>query len=135
VKKISSIVYGIFGAVAIVFGVAALLIPEAVVPEATESRDLAHIIREQGAATIFLGLMSFWCIFNYERRRVVHFFLILFTLFIAGIHWFDYLEGRRPLMSGIVNAVPFVIFLAMAVFGRRNGKAYRNLARGYSSDL
>jgi uncharacterized protein DUF4345 len=123
VKKVSSVVYGIFGTVAIVFGVAALLFPGAVEPEATESTHLAHLLREQGATTVFLGLMSFWCIFNYDRRRLVHLFLTLFTFFIAGIHWFDYLGGRRPLLSGILNTVPFAILLAMAVLDRRNGKA------------
>jgi len=118
VKKISAVVYGIFGAVAIAVGLGALIAPGAIEPEATEASNMAHLLREQGAATIFLGLMSFWCIFNVDRRRIVHIFLTVFTLFIAGIHWFDYLAGRRPLLSGIINSVPLAIFLAMLVFNR-----------------
>ena len=87
--------------------------------EASESFHLAHNLREQGAAMIFVGLMAFWCIFNYERRTLVHCFLTLFTLLIAGIHWFDFLDGRLPWMSPIYNSVPFLVFLALAIFSRR----------------
>lgn len=126
--------YATFGTVAIIYGVTALLFPTVLLWEAAQSSPLAHILREQGAATIALGLMSFWCIFNYDRRRTVHYCLTIFTLLIAGIHWFDYFGGRSPWMSPAYNTIPFVVFLAMAL-GRRNEKAYRNLARGYSSHL
>jgi uncharacterized membrane protein len=123
VKTIRAAVYGIFGTVAVVIGFAALILPGAVEPEATEASNMAHLLREQGAATIFLGFMSFWCIFNFDRRSLVHLFLTLFTLFIAGIHWFDYVAGRRPLMSAILNSVPLAIFLAMLVLNRREEPA------------
>lgn len=122
-KKISAVVYAIFGTATLIIGLATLIVPGAIEPEATAASDMAHLLREQGAATIFLGLMSFWCIFNSDRRQIVHVFLTLFTLFIAGIHWFDYFAGRRPVMSGILNTVPFAIFLAMLVFHRRVGPA------------
>ncbi|MEO8435958.1 MAG: DUF4345 family protein [Pyrinomonadaceae bacterium] len=118
-KKASVVVYAIFGAVAISIGLGALIAPGAIEPEATEASNMAHLLREQGAATIFLGLMSFWCIFNFDRRRIVHAFLTLFALLMAGIHWFDYLAGRRPLLSGLLNSVPVGIFLAMLVLNRR----------------
>ena len=104
-------------------GLGALLVPGAIEEEATAASNMAHLLREQGAATVFLGLMSFWCIFNFDRRRTVHLFLTLFTLLIAGIHWFDYLAGRRPLLSGLLNSLPFAIFLAMLVFNKRDGSA------------
>ena len=118
-KKIALIVYGVFGSVAVVFGTAALLFPAAMQSEATQSIHLAHNLREQGAAIIFVGLMAFWCILNYERRTLVHAFLTLFTFLIAGIHWFDYFGGRLPWMSPLYNSVPFLAFLAMAFFTRK----------------
>ncbi len=118
-KKVAFIVYGLFGTVAILFGTATLLVPPALQSEAAQSVHLAHNLREQGAALIFVGLMAFWCIFNYQRRTLVHAFLMLFTFLIAGIHWFDYLGGRLPWMSPLYNSVPFLVFLAMAIFGRR----------------
>ena len=122
-KKASVVVYAIFGAVAIAIGLGALLVPGSVEAEATAASNMAHLMREQGAATIFVGLMSFWCIFNFDRRRTVHLCLIVFTLLMAGIHWFDYLAGRRPLLSGILNSVPFIIFLAMLAFNKQDAPA------------
>src|SRR6185369_8478636 len=53
--------------------VGALLISgPSLVREAAQSFHLAHAMRENGAARIFIGLMAFWCAFNYERRRSVH---------------------------------------------------------------
>ena len=73
-KKFNLAVYGLLGTVAILYGAAALLIPVVLVPEAAQSFPARHILREQGAAAIFIGLMSFWCILNYERRKAVHYF-------------------------------------------------------------
>ena len=113
-RTISIAVYALLGAGAILFGVTALCFPSALAAEAEQSVHLNHILREQGATAIFLGLMSLWCIFHYEQRRSVHYFLTLFTLLLAGIHWFDYLQGHKPLMSGLVNSVPLLVMLALA---------------------
>jgi uncharacterized membrane protein len=108
-------VYALLGAGAILYGVAALFSPSSLVSEAAQSAHLTHILREQGASAIFIGLMGFWCLFHYEQRRVVHYFLTLFALLLAAIHWFDYLEGHKPLMSGLINSVPFLVLAALAV--------------------
>jgi hypothetical protein len=62
--------------------------------------------------------MSLWCIFNYERRRSVHYFLMVFAFLLAAIHWHDHLAGPLPWLSPINNSVPFVVLLIMAVIGR-----------------
>jgi hypothetical protein len=118
VKRINSVIYGLFGAGAIVYGAAALLFPAVLESNAAQSFRFGHILREQGAAAIFVGLMSFWCIFNYERRRSVHYFLMLFALLLAAIHWHDYFAGHLPWMSPLYNTVPFVVLLIMAVLSR-----------------
>lgn len=121
-RQISIGVYVLLGAVAILYGIAALCFPGSLVSEASESVHWTHILREQGATAIFLGLMSFWCIFNYEQRRIVHYFLTLFTLLLAAIHWIDYLDGSKPLMSGVVNSVPFLVMAALALSIPRSDK-------------
>jgi uncharacterized membrane protein len=115
-KKTSLVVYAILGAGALLYGVAALFFPSFLLPEARESPLLTHILREQGASAIFIGLMGLWCIFHYEQRRAVHYFLALFAFLLAGIHWFDFVEGRRPLVSGLINSVPFLVLGALAIF-------------------
>src|SRR5438552_13810558 len=117
-KKINTVIYGLFGIGAILYGAAALLFPTGLESNAAQSWRFAHILREQGALAIFVGLMSFWCIFNYERRRSVHYLLMVFAFLLAVIHWHDHFAGPLPWTSPIVNTVPFVVLLIMAVFSR-----------------
>ena len=117
-KKMNQIIYGVFGIGAILFGVLALLFQGALLSEAHRLFPTTHIFREEGAAAIFVGLMSLWCIFNYERRTSVHYFLIVFAFLIAAIHWADYLAGYLPWMSPLYNSVPFIVLTAMAVLSR-----------------
>lgn len=114
-KKANQIVYGVYGALAILIGVVSLLFQDLLISEAHRTLELSHILREGGAAGIFVGLMSIWCIFNYERRAAVHYFLIVFAFVMAAIHWFDYLTGHRQLMSPLLNSTPFVVFVLMAI--------------------
>jgi uncharacterized membrane protein len=117
-RKINSVIYGLFGVVAIVYGVTNLLVPTFMVPEAAQSFPLYHILREQAAAALFIGLMFLWCIFNYERRAAVHYFLIVFTFLLAAIHWIDRFNGHLSWMSPIYNSVPFIVLLIMALLSR-----------------
>jgi hypothetical protein len=114
-KKANSIIYGLFGAAAIVYGVVNLLLPTFMVPEAGRSFVLSHILREQAAMAIFIGCMFLWCIFNYERRSAVHYFLTVFALLLAVIHWFDYLRGHLNWMAPLYNTVPLIVLVLMAV--------------------
>jgi uncharacterized membrane protein len=118
VKRINSVIYGLFGIGGILYGAAALLFPAWLESNAVQSWRFAHILREQGAAAIFVGLMAFWCIFNYERRRAVHCFLMVFALLLAVIHWHDHFAGHLGWTSAIVNTIPVVVLLIMAVFSR-----------------
>jgi hypothetical protein len=117
-KKTNSIIYGLFGAGAILYGVAALVFPAVLESGAAQSFRFAHILREQGAAAIFIGLMAFWCIFNYERRTAVHYCLMVFTFLLAAIHWGDYLAGHLSWMSPLYNSVPFLVLSGMAILSR-----------------
>jgi hypothetical protein len=119
-KKANQIVYGLFGAVALLFGTAVLLFPSVLTSQAEPNGLVAHILREEGAAGVFIGLMAIWCIFNYQKRAAVHYFLIAYAFLMAAIHWFDYFNGHRHLMSPLLNTVPFAVFVLTAI-GMRSG--------------
>jgi hypothetical protein len=125
----NKIIYAVFGAVALLYGLGTLVNPALLVPEA-RAFPLSHIMREEGAAAIFVGLMFLWCIPNYLRRQSVHYFLMLFTLLLAAIHWFDFFAGRIGWLSPLYNSVPFLVLLVMAALSRRltgaNGSLSRN---------
>ena len=69
--------------------------------------------------------MSLWCIFNYERRTSVHYFLIVFAFLIAAIHWFDYFDGHLPWMSPLYNSVPFIMLTTMAILSRSRDSTHK----------
>lgn len=125
-KKISFLVYGIYGTLALLVGVTALLFPTTLEPDAPS--EVIHILREGGAASVFVGLMSFWLLFHYEQRRTVHLLLTVFAFLIAGIHWFDYFGGRKPLASALLNSVGFAVLLAMIIFSPRPQKVMRGVS-------
>ena len=122
-KKANSVIYGVFGAASIAYGVVNLLFPAFMVREAGSSFVLSHILREQAAAAIFVGLMFLWCILNYERRGKVHCFLMVFALLLAAIHWVDYFSGHLNWMSPLYNTVPLMVLALMALLSRREAKA------------
>jgi len=125
-KKISFLVYSLYGCVAILAGLTALLFPNTLEPDA--SARLVHILREGGAALVFVGLISFWLLFHYDQRRTVHLLLTVFAFLIAGVHWFDYFGGRKPLASALLNSVGFVVLLAMIIFSPRPQKVTRGVS-------
>ena len=114
-RRVNSIIYAVLGAITIVYGVANLFFPTILVKEAARSFPLSHILREQAAMSIFIGCMFLWCIFNYERRAIVHYFLTVFAFLLAAIHWFDYLSGHLNWMSPLYNTVPLIVLLVMAI--------------------
>ena len=125
-RKISLVAYAVYGTIAVIGGLALLLSPTTL--ESQASTQMIHILREQGAALTFIGLISLWLLFNYDHRRTVHLLLTVFAFLIAGIHWFDYFGGRRPLASALLNSVGFVVLLALAVFSPRPQKVHRGVS-------
>lgn len=118
-KRIGPIIYVALGTGAIAFGVTALLSPGTLESGAIESVALRHILKEEGAASIFIGLVAFWCIFDSERRWGVHHLLTMFAILIAAIHWVDYFGGNRPLISALLNSIPFLALLTLTLLHKR----------------
>ncbi|HET9298909.1 MAG TPA: hypothetical protein VFO11_03120 [Candidatus Polarisedimenticolaceae bacterium] len=109
-------VYLVLGALILALSAVALVRPQvALHPEETTALT-THLVREQAAGGAFIGAMALWCFFQFERRRPVHLALLLFTALFAAIHWAEYLNARRSLVSPLVNSAPFVL-LAAASFG------------------
>jgi di/tricarboxylate transporter len=121
-KPINRVLYGAFGAVGVAIGVSSLAAPGGVSP------DENHLIRELGAAGIFIGLISFWCILNYAKRRGVHYALTVLAFLFAAIHWGDYFGGHRPLISPISNSVPLALLLLM-IGGLRDARPLATIGR------
>jgi hypothetical protein len=113
-KPIALAVYALIGALGVLLGIAALLMPALALPPEARSPLTEHLIREQGAEGVFIGLMAFWCLAHFEQRRPVHYALLLFAALFASIHWVEYFANRRHLLSPLVNSVPFLLLVATA---------------------
>jgi uncharacterized membrane protein len=111
-------VYALFGTLALVAGLMALVTPSVVISEASSSELIAHLTREEGAAFVFIGLMFLWCLSHYEQRRPVHLAFLVFIVLFAGIHWHDYLQNRRDVMSPVINTIPVLLLAITAPFAR-----------------
>jgi hypothetical protein len=105
--------YAVFGTLALLAGIVALLRPAIILPD-VHSQLTVHLVREEAACFIFVGLMFFWCLFHFDQRRPVHFALLVFTAIFAGIHWADYLRDLRHLSSPLVNTLPVIILAVTA---------------------
>lgn len=115
-RRLALAVYAIFGTLAIGLGVLVLFKPSLALHPEDFSPLTVHLIREQGAEGVFIGLMTLWCLVNFDRRRPVHLALLVFTALFAAIHWVEYLNARRHLASPLLNSLPFLAFAATAPF-------------------
>src|SRR5262245_6371845 len=111
-RIVARVIYGSFGTLAIGLSVLVLFRPALALPADAYSPLTAHLIREQAAEGLFIGIMFFWCPANCARRRPVHFALIVFAAVFAGIHWAEYFHARRQLLSPLLTSVPLLALLA-----------------------
>jgi len=107
-------VYGAFALLGVGLGIAVLIRPALALPPGADSPLTRHLIREEGAEGLFIGLMAFWCFRHFEQRRPVHLALLLFALLFAAIHWAEYFADRRHFLSPALNSVPFLLLAASA---------------------
>lgn len=125
-KIAAIVVYVAFGTLALILGLAALLMPAWALSAQAYTPLTAHLLREEGALGVFVGLMAFWCFAHFDQRRPVHLALLLFAALFAAIHWAEYLNGRRQLSSPLINSIPVLALGVTAPIGR--GSRYSSRA-------
>jgi hypothetical protein len=133
VRAIAKSVYGVFGAIFLIAGVAVFLLPTGLLPGAVENlvEDIGrgdlntlHIIQELGSVLIFVGLITFWFIRHYEQSKPFHWALAVFWGFFALAHWVDARGGAHAGTGQVINTIPFVLLLLVGLLRYRSeGKA------------
>jgi len=114
-SRIQRAIYLVFGTLAVAAGGYSVFGP---VEGTVEER---HLLRELGAGGVFIGLMAFWCLANFERRRAVTLALMVFAALFAGIHWHEWLLDRRTILSPLLNTVPLAALALGAPRGPGKG--------------
>ena len=107
----AKVVYGLFGVLSLAAGLFVIVSPSAIVEEG-DPGIVPHLLQEQAAAFVFIGLMCLWCIRHFPERRPVHGALFLFTLLYAAVHWWGVLHGETPSAGGYATLVPVLLLAA-----------------------
>jgi hypothetical protein len=103
-------VYAVFGWLAILAGVAVLVQPSLLIRPG-DPAVVAHLLREEAAAFVFIGLMFLWARRHFSSRRPVHFSFMVFTALFAAVHWIDFFDDAGRIWSPLLNTVPFLLLL------------------------
>jgi len=114
----TKLVYGVLGALSLAAAVVTLVRPDVALPPNLALPIARHLVREQAALFIFVGLMFFWCLRNYAQRRPVHLALLAFIIVFAGVHWLDYVQGRAGFLFPLINTIPVALIAATTPFQR-----------------
>jgi hypothetical protein len=112
-KHAARLVYGALGALAGGLGLIALFKPALVLPAEAFSPLAAHLVQEQAAGALFIGLMALWCLLHLDDRKYVHLALLLYFALFAAIHWAEYFAHRRHIASPLLNSLPLLALLAI----------------------
>ena len=106
-----TLLYAVVGTLTLVGGVAGIVAPQISLP--ADAGALArHLVREQAAGFVLIGMLLLWAIRRTELRRPLHIAMLLFTGLFAAIHWREYVVGASGLTSPAVNTVPVAMFAA-----------------------
>lgn len=110
-QAITQALYWTIAFIGVVGGLAAVAAPSAVIPHAAAGSLASHLVREQGAEFVFIGLVAAWCARHAAARRAAHYAFLVFTALFAGIHWIGYASSGAYIGAAIVNTVPFLAFV------------------------
>jgi hypothetical protein len=116
-KTLTLGLYWVFGTLALAAGIAALAMPTVILSPDMDSGLTRHLVREEAALFVFVGLMCFWCAKHYDQRRYVHLSLLTFLALFAGVHWIDVFRGGG-LIGPLVNAIPPLLLAVTAPFSK-----------------
>ena len=103
--------YTLIGIGTVGAGLIAVFMPSIALPPHEVPTVAGHLVREQGALFVFVGLMAFWCIRHYEQRVPVHAALFVFAVLFSGIHWAGYFDGDGPIRGAMATTVPALLLL------------------------
>jgi hypothetical protein len=100
--------YVLLGVLALAASTIVLVAPSLVV-DASQPGIVTHLLQEQAAAFVFVGLMFLWCARHPAERRPVHGALTLFLALYAAVHWWGVLETGDRLLGALATTVPVAV--------------------------
>lgn len=128
--KITRIVYGLFGAIFVLLGTAALLTPTGWLPQGLSEITVAgeipgpfgHILQEYGAAFLALGFVFFWFAKYKKQSLGFHWAMTFYFALNALIHWFKPEGSTGSWLSGLMNSIPFMLLLLLGLLQQQSSE-------------
>jgi hypothetical protein len=124
-RILAQLTYGVMGAAFLAAGIATLLVNTGLLPDGVRdlivvqfgqnNRGFLHVIQEFGTLLVFVGLVAFWCVWNYERSLAFHWMLTVYWALMSVIHWFNVAGPWQSIVGPLINTVPVVVFLALGL--------------------
>jgi hypothetical protein len=132
VRVLTQIVYVLEGVLALLAGIVALLPGTGLLPEAL--RDLVfefgaydpqgiHMVQEMATFYILVGVMLLWFARHYAQSMRFHWLMTGWALLLFWVHWFRADGSFNNDLHVIVDAIPFVVFLALGLLRRQASQA------------
>ena len=122
-------IYALVGAAFLAAGAATLLVNTGLLPGSVRnvvvrfSQDnpvMLHILQEFGSVLVLLGLLTFWFIRHYEQSLFFHWAMTAYWAIMALIHWFHVASPEVSVVGGLINTIPFAMFLAIGLLRLAN---------------
>ena len=119
-RLVAKALYALLGVAFIAVSAAVLLLGTGLVPPAVADKALefaqrddrtVHLLQEFCTLLAFMGMVSLWCAWNYEKSRGLHWAMTVFWALFALVHWVDY-KGTVHLGVGqAATTAPLLVFL------------------------
>jgi len=108
--------YWVLGVSLLLAAAVVLVRPQVILSPDAYTPLTAHLMREEAALFVFVGLMSLWCLGHYSQRRPVHMAMLTFAAIFAGIHVWGYLGHPDPkhIKDVLANVVPVALLAVTA---------------------
>jgi len=129
--KIIAGIYGIIGGVFFLLGLLGLFKPELglkpfegmdlSLPNLAKLADsIVHFTMELSISVIALGSLLLWGSFNATTSQKLDYLFVGYFILFAGIHWFEFFQDNRTIMSPLINSIPLFLFGVVLLLRRKN---------------
>ncbi len=128
IRPVARGVYALVAGVLLAAGSAVLLLGTGLLPASLSQRIRAfgggegvgvHLLQEMGTLLVLAGLVSLWCVRNYERSLYFHGAMTVFLGLFALVHWFDSQGSFHAGTGEVITTLPFAAYLLLGVIRSR----------------
>lgn len=129
--KIIAGIYGVIGAAFFLLGLFGLFQPklglgpfegmDLSAPNLAKMADsIVHFTMELSASVIALGSLLLWGSFNANDSQKLDYLFIGYFILFSGLHWFEFFQDNRTIMSPLINSIPLLLFGIVLLLRRKN---------------